>query len=741
MTDRTRRADARPRRPHRKRTAALATAVSTLLLGAAAQLTAPEAAAAEAHVDNPFAGASFYVNPDYARLVDGSIAQTTDATLKAKMEKVKSYPTAVWLDRIAAIHGGEVNAGRKSLADHLDLALAQKKPGQPLVATFVVYDLPGRDCAALASNGELPLTAAGLARYKSEYTDEIAKMLADPKYQDIRITTVIEPDGLPNLVTNLSDPECAQAKSSGIQVDAIRYALNKLHAIPNVYTYMDFAHSGWLGWDNNLTQTTQLYTDVAKGTTAGLRSVDGLITNVSNYTPLAEPFLTDPNKTVGGNMIRSGKYYEWNSNFDESDFTKAVHAALVAQGWPASTGMVVDTSRNGWGGAARPTAESTSTVLDTYVSQSKVDRRAHRGLWCNVNGAGLGQPPQASPAGYPDSHLDAFLWIKPPGESDGASKDIPNDEGKRPDPMCNPEYSAPNAGGNPTGAMPDAPLAGHWFHNQFSMLVRNAYPAVPTDGGGGPGDPDDVTAPTAPAGLRATARTASSVSLAWTAATDDVGVTGYDVYRDGTRVNTVPVTGTTFTDTGLSAATAYGYTVRARDAAGNVSAASAALSVTTEAGGGGPDPAGGLKVTYKNNDASVADNAIRPGLRIANTGSTAVDLTKVTARYYFTRDGGSPTVNAFCDYAAVGCANVRLRVVPLSTPVAGADAYLEVAFSAGTLAAGKDTGDIQLRMAKSDWSAFDEAGDYSRAATTAYADAPRVPAYLAGDLAWGTPPA
>ncbi|GGT21821.1 glycoside hydrolase family 6 protein [Streptomyces chromofuscus] len=741
MPDRFGPAAARPHRPRRRRTSALATTLATLLLGAAGQLSAQPAAAAEPHVDNPFAGASFYVNPDYARLVDGSIAQTTDATLKARMEKVKSYPTAVWLDRIAAIHGGAANAGRKSLADHLDLALAQKKPGQPLVATFVVYDLPGRDCSALASNGELPLTAVGLARYKTEYIDEIAEVFADPKYQDIRITTVIEPDGLPNLVTNLSDPECAQAKSSGVQVDAIRYALNKLHAVPNVYTYMDFAHSGWLGWDTNLSQTTQLYTDVVRGTTAGLGSVDGLVTNVSNYTPLAEPFLTDPNKTVGGNMIKSGKYYEWNPNFDESDFTKAVHAALVAQGWPASTGMVVDTSRNGWGGAGRPTAEGTSTVLDTYVSQSKVDRRAHRGLWCNVNGAGLGHPPQASPAGHPDAHLDAFLWIKPPGESDGASEDIPNDEGKRPDPMCNPDYTAPNAGNNPTGAMPDAPLAGHWFHNQFAMLVRNAYPAVPTDGGGDPGDPGDTTAPTAPTGLRTTARSATSVSLAWTAATDDVGVTGYDVYRDGTRITSTPGTATTFTDTGLSPATAYAYTVRARDAAGNVSAASAGLSVTTDAGGGNPDPAGGVKVAYKNNDSSATDNAIRPGLRVTNTGSGPLDLTKVTARYYFTRDGGSPTVNAWCDYAAVGCADVRLRVVPLSTPVAGADAYLEVGFSTGTLAAGRDTGDIQLRMAKSDWSAFNEAGDYSRTTATSYADAPAVPAYVGTVLAWGTPPA
>ncbi|MGV9453024.1 glycoside hydrolase family 6 protein [Streptomyces sp. NPDC003635] len=736
MTNPTRADGASLPRTRRRRSAALATALATLMLGVAGQIAGQPAAAAEAHVDNPFAGATFYLNPDYAEHVDTSIAQTSDAALKAKMEKVKSYPTAVWMDRIAAVHGGEANAGRKSLADHLDLALAQKKPGQPITATFVVYDLPGRDCAALASSGELPLTQAGLNRYKTEYIDVIANVMKNPKYQDIRITTVVEPDSLPNLVTNTSDPECAQAKSSGIYVEGIRYALDKLHAIPNVYTYLDYAHSGWLGWDNNLTQTVQQYTEVARGTAAGLSSVDGLITNVANYTPLEEPFLTNPDKTVGGNMVKSGKFYEWNPNFDEVDFTKNVHRALVSAGWPAATGLVIDTSRNGWGGAARPTAESTSTTLDTYVNESKADRRAHRGLWCNASGAGLGQPPQAAPSGYPDSHLDAFLWVKPPGESDGASEDIPNEEGKRADPMCDPDYTASNAGNNKTGALPDAPLAGHWFHNQFLMLVRNAYPAVPTGGT----DPGDTTAPTAPTGLQATAKTASSVSLAWTAATDNVGVTGYDVYRNGTRVGS-PAAGTTYTDTGLSAATAYSYTVRARDAAGNVSAASTALSVTTETGGGGPDPAGGLKVAYKNNDSSATDNAIRPGLRITNTGSAALDLTGVTARYYFTRDGGSSTVNAWCDYAAVGCSNLKLRVVPLSTPVAGADAYLEVGFSAGSLAAGRDSGDIQLRMAKSDWSAFNEVGDYSRTTATTYTDAPAVPGYLGTVLAWGAPPA
>ncbi|WP_176710214.1 cellulose binding domain-containing protein [Streptomyces sp. Wb2n-11] len=148
-----------------------------------------------------------------------------------------------------------------------------------------------------------------------------------------------------------------------------------------------------------------------------------------------------------------------------------------------------------------------------------------------------------------------------------------------------------------------------------------------------------------------------------------------------------------------------------------------------------------MKVRYKNNDASATDNAIRPGLQVVNTGSASLDLSTVSARYYFTRDGGAVSVSAWCDYAAVGCAQVKLRVVPLTTPVAGADAYLEVSFAGGSLAAGKDTGDIQVRMSKADWSGFDETDDYSRSTATAYADAPAVPAYTGTRHAWGTPPA
>jgi chitodextrinase/O-glycosyl hydrolase len=95
----------------------------------------------------------------------------------------------------------------------------------------------------------------------------------------------------------------------------------------------------------------------------------------------------------------------------------------------------------------------------------------------------------------------------------------------------------------------------------------------------------DTQAPTVPAGLASSNLTATSFTLTWTASTDNTGVTGYEVFRNGTSIGTP--TGTTFSVTGLAASTAYAMSVRARDASGNFSAQSTALNVTTTSGGGG----------------------------------------------------------------------------------------------------------------------------------------------------------
>ncbi|CAH0119725.1 MULTISPECIES: glycosyl hydrolase family 18 protein [unclassified Paenibacillus] len=93
-------------------------------------------------------------------------------------------------------------------------------------------------------------------------------------------------------------------------------------------------------------------------------------------------------------------------------------------------------------------------------------------------------------------------------------------------------------------------------------------------------DVPDAEPPTAPSGLTVTGKTSTSVSLAWTASADNVGVAAYDVYRDGALAGTT--TSTAYTASGLAPGTTYVFTVKARDAAGNVSADSNALSVTTD---------------------------------------------------------------------------------------------------------------------------------------------------------------
>jgi chitodextrinase len=89
----------------------------------------------------------------------------------------------------------------------------------------------------------------------------------------------------------------------------------------------------------------------------------------------------------------------------------------------------------------------------------------------------------------------------------------------------------------------------------------------------------DTAPPTAPGNVRSTAQTDTSVTLAWDASTDNVGVVGYEVRGAG---KTTSATGTTATITGLTADTEYSFTVVAKDAAGNVSPASAALTVRTK---------------------------------------------------------------------------------------------------------------------------------------------------------------
>jgi cellulose 1,4-beta-cellobiosidase len=202
--------------------------------------------------------------------------------------------------------------------------------------------------------------------------------------------------------------------------------------------------------------------------------VHGFIVNTANYSALKEENfkITD---SVNGTSVRQSKWVDWNQYTDELSYAQGMRAKLVSLGFDQNLGMLIDTSRNGWGGTARPTGPGATTNVDTYVNGGRYDRRIHLGNWCNQAGAGLGERPKASPA----AGIDAYVWMKPPGESDGASKEIPNDEGKGFDRMCDPTYEGNARNGNSmSGALGDAPVSGHWFSAQFQELMKNAYPPL-----------------------------------------------------------------------------------------------------------------------------------------------------------------------------------------------------------------------------------------------------------------------
>src|SRR5881296_3101769 len=95
------------------------------------------------------------------------------------------------------------------------------------------------------------------------------------------------------------------------------------------------------------------------------------------------------------------------------------------------------------------------------------------------------------------------------------------------------------------------------------------------------GPPPDTTPPSVPTGLTASAVSSSQIKLSWAASSDNVGVSGYRVYRNGTQIATTSAT--SFPNTGLSPSTTYTYAVAAFDAAGNLSAQSSPASATTPA--------------------------------------------------------------------------------------------------------------------------------------------------------------
>lgn len=354
---------------------------------------------------NPFEGARLYVNPDYARSVEAVAAK--HPAQAEQLKKVAVLPTAVWLSSIA---------DTRDLPRHLETAKQQTASGgQPTVPVFVVYNLPNRDCNAAASAGELPATADGEARYQRDYIDVITAAFA--AHPDQRVAVVLEPDSLGNLVTNLENPKCQAAE--GIYKRGIAYAISRL-SMPHVFIYLDAAHGGWLGWPRNLAKSVPLFKEILE-MAGGTDRIRGFATNVSNYQPPKDLTNAKRNPNVAPN--------------DEVSYVADLAKALN-DGGITNKGFVIDTGRGG----------------KQFIKTTGAN-------WCNIKGAGLGERPTVAPAPL----VDAYLYIKPPGESDG----VADPSAKRFDKNCASE-----------DATPGAPEAGQMFDTYLLELIKNATPPL-----------------------------------------------------------------------------------------------------------------------------------------------------------------------------------------------------------------------------------------------------------------------
>jgi len=424
---------------------------------------------------NPFGTTGgWYVNPTLAANIALTVASGIATVAEIPMlEQMKTIPSAFWIDNYGKIRG----SNRLDTLEGILQDAASKS--DPPLCVFIFYDLPNRDCNAKASNGEISFgeqdvaeaSEAALAIYRTRYVDPFVAVLGE--YPRVPVVIVIEPDSLGNVISNAGQHSCSAATVATYKL-GVRYAVDALSGARGhlaaggtvgasmgapIALYVDAAHGGWMGFEPNAQAFVSLMIEIGI-----LDKIRGFTTNVANYQPLGEGALCPAEAYERAGEMLHGAVLgvaDWCKKHVEHACCTEDPCEVLGLGSGGSTELSYVQSlqqhfvmRTGW---------QPHFVIDTGRNGRPHARSSCRS-WCNINGAGAGHVPTMN-TGLP-SVVDAFYWLKTPGESDGCTRLLPSGQScARFDSDCE---------GRDSITTPAAPEAGRWFHYQATMLARNA---------------------------------------------------------------------------------------------------------------------------------------------------------------------------------------------------------------------------------------------------------------------------
>jgi endoglucanase len=419
-----------------------------LALGAAAALTAGLAlpltgTAAIAGDDTGLVGSQLYVDPWSTTL---EAAQSLSGQARDDAQLLGSIASATWF----------TDGTPAEVEDAVD-AVVTAAAAQGRMPVLVAYNLPFRDCAQYSAGG-----AADTAAYEA-WIDGFAAGIGGRD-----ATVIVEPDGLgviPHYTTLDGSMEwCQPAEvpadtATADRFEQLNHAVDAFAALPATWVYLDGTNSAWLN-------VGEISDRLLK---AGVQRADGFFLNVSNYQFTANStafgtwisqciaYVTQVNPgdfgscgnqywnggpATGWQGVGMSQYGEWTPDAaDPALNTSGVDSryASILGGVQPTTRFVIDTSRNGLGAWQYP--------VGVYPAHED---------WCNPPDRGLGHLPDTTTG---EALVDAFLWIKVPGESDG---------------KCYRGTAGPN---DPERGYED-PAAGQWFTQQARELIAFAQPAI-----------------------------------------------------------------------------------------------------------------------------------------------------------------------------------------------------------------------------------------------------------------------